>query len=250
MKLRTNTVKNKKGNKSKCSKDFSNIFAERLKHARLKRGMTQEQLAEKLGITNRALQSYEAAYTSNVRVPNLEIISQISNILECDITYFIGENDIDVLRKAVGSASEITKLSMDNIERLEKLKPAESYALNQMLIYCPHFLHSLVESISLINHSGHIVIYSDNAHDTSEIEHRLNNYNAQKMFQYDIQNQMTNIIELIFNDNYFRNMAIKEFHEYINHMYENEKQSILDLASSESIKNINIQEMISDLPNE
>lgn len=212
--------------------------------------MTQEQLGEKLGITARALQSYESTYTVNVRVPNLEIVSQIANILECDITYLTGENDIDVLRKVVGSASEITKLSMDNIERLEKLKPAELYALNQMLIYCPHFLHSLVESISLINHAGHIVIYSDNAHDTSKIEQRLNNYNAKKVFQYDIQNQMTDIIESIFNDEYFHDMAIKEFHEYINHMYENEKQTILDLASNESIKDINIQEMIADLPNE
>ena len=70
------------------------------------------------------------------------------------------------------------------------------------------------------------------------------------MFQYDIQNQMTDIIESIFNDEYFHDMAIKEFHEYINHMYENEKQTILDLASNESIKDINIQEMIADLPNE
>lgn len=117
MKTRTNTVINKKGNKSKCSNEFSNIFAERLKHAREKRGITQEQLAEKLGITPRALQSYESACTVNVRVPNLEIVSQIATILECDITYLTGENDIDILRKAVGSASEITKLSMDCILR-------------------------------------------------------------------------------------------------------------------------------------
>lgn len=64
--------------------------------------MTQEQLGEKLGITARALQSYESTYTVNVRVPNLEIVSQIANILECDITYLTGENDIDVLRKVVG----------------------------------------------------------------------------------------------------------------------------------------------------
>ena len=44
--------------------------------------MTQEQLGEKLGITARALQSYESTYTVNVRVPNLEIVSQIANILE------------------------------------------------------------------------------------------------------------------------------------------------------------------------
>ena len=127
MKTRANTVTNKKGNKSNCSSEFSNIFAERLKHAREKRGITQEQLAEKLGITPRTLQSYESACTVNVRVPNLEIVSQIATILECDITYLTGENDIDILRKTVGSASKITKLSMDNIERLEKLKPNDKY---------------------------------------------------------------------------------------------------------------------------
>lgn len=247
---RTNTVTDKKRNKSKCSNEFSSIFAGRLKRAREKRGMTQEQLAEKLGINSRTLQNYESAYTADARVPNLEIVSKIANILECDITYLTGENETDVFRKAVGSAAEITKLSMDNIERLEKLKPAELYALNQMLSSFPTFLHSLVESVSLINHNGHIVIYSDNAYDTSEIEQRLNNYNAKKMFQYDIQNQMTDIIESIFNDEYFRDMAIKEFHDYINRMYENERQSILDLTSNESIKNINIQEIIGTLPDE
>lgn len=245
---RTNTVTNKKGNKSKCSDEFSNIFAERLKRVREKRGMTQEQLAEKLGITPRALQSYESAHTVNKRVPNLEIVSQIADILECDITYLTGENDPEVLKVKIGSASEITGLSVDNIERLEKLKPAELYALNQMLVYFPHFLRSLVESISLMNHNGHIVIYSDNAHDTSEIEQRLNNYNAKKMFQYDLQNQMTDIIESIYEDEYFRDIAIKEFHEYVERIYKNSEQSILNMAENEPSKNISIQEMLTTLP--
>lgn len=249
MKTRANTVTNKKGNKSKCSNEFSNIFAERLKHAREKRGITQEQLAEKLGITPRTLQSYESACTVNVRVPNLEIVSQIATILECDITYLTGENDIDILRKTVGSASKITKLSMDNIERLEKLKPAELYALNQMLVYFPRFLHSLVESISLMNHNGHISVFSNDERDTSEIEQRLSEYNTKKVFQYDLQNQMTDIIELIFEDEYFRDMAIKESHEYVEHIYQNSKQTILDMAENDSNK-VSMQELLATLPDE
>lgn len=249
MKPRTNAVIDKKGNKSKCSKEFSNIFAGRLKYAREKRGITQEQLAEKLGITSRALQSYESACTVNVRVPNLEIVSQMANILECDITYLTGENDKDILRKAVGSASEITKLSTDNIERLEKLKPAELYALNQMLIYFPHFLHSMVESISLMNHNGRISVFSNDERDTSDIEQRLSEYNTKKVFQYDLQNQMTDIIESIFEDEYFRDMAVREFHEYVEHIYQNSKQSILDMAENDS-NELSAQELLATLPDE
>ncbi len=250
MKIRTNTVTSKRENKSKCSDKFANIFAERLQYAREKRNMTQEQLAEKLGITTRTLQSYEASYTVNKRVPNLEIVSKISDILECDISYLTGRNKEEVLKVEWGHASEITGLSVDNIERLGKLKSAELYALNQMLVFFPRFLHSLIESISLMHHNGRISIFSNDDHDTSEIEQRLSEYNTKKVFQYDLQIQMANIIESIFEDEYFRDIAIKEFHEYIKRIDQNSKQSTLDMAKNDPDKDLSIQEMIAALPDD
>lgn len=118
--IRTNKVDEK--NSSKCSFEFSYIFASRLKEAREYKKLTQEEVADKLGIGTRTYQHYEALSETNVRVPNLEIVSKLAKILDCDITYLTGENEKKEFRRDIKHASIITGFEYDAIEILEKSK--------------------------------------------------------------------------------------------------------------------------------
>ena len=51
-------------------------FAKNLKKARLDKGITQEQLAEKLGISVRYIQLLEGKNTPNVKVDTLEALAK------------------------------------------------------------------------------------------------------------------------------------------------------------------------------
>ena len=62
-------------------------MADRIKEKRLQKGLTQEELAEKLGLQKSAVAKYE-----NGRVENIKrsTIAKMSEILECSPTYLMG----------------------------------------------------------------------------------------------------------------------------------------------------------------
>ena len=62
-------------------------MADRIKERRLAMNLTQEELAEKLGLQKSAIAKYE-----NGRVENIKrsVIAQMSNILECSPAYLMG----------------------------------------------------------------------------------------------------------------------------------------------------------------
>lgn len=57
---------------------------ERLKEARISRGMTAKELAEKIGITSQAISQYERGEN----LPSTEVLFNISNILSFPLSYF------------------------------------------------------------------------------------------------------------------------------------------------------------------
>lgn len=131
---------------SRCSDNFSEIFAERLRKARDHKKITQEEIAEKLNISSRTYQHYEAFSESNVRVPNLEIVQKLSKILDCDITYLTGENNENEFRKDISNAASITGLDYETIEILEKSKDiaksqeGDKKYFNKIIIFVINFL--------------------------------------------------------------------------------------------------------------
>lgn len=110
--MRTNKVK--KNNLSKCSSEFSFSFSIRLREARKYKKLKQEDVAEKLGIESRTYQHYEAFSESNARVPNLEIVSKLAKIFDCDIDYLVANQK--ELRKDTSIASETIGLKYDTVD--------------------------------------------------------------------------------------------------------------------------------------
>lgn len=65
-------------------------FAARIKEIRKAKKLTQKQMAELLGTTERNYQYYE----SGAREPNLETFVTISDVLEVSTDYLVGRSDV------------------------------------------------------------------------------------------------------------------------------------------------------------
>ena len=64
-------------------------FAKNLKREWMLSGLTQKQMAEKLGISYRTYQNYELT-TQNNREPDLETLCKIAKILDVNVDYLLG----------------------------------------------------------------------------------------------------------------------------------------------------------------
>lgn len=65
----------------------------RIRELRKKKGLTQKQLAEKVGVTANAITNYETGISS----PKVEILYKIIDALECDANYLY-QDDIRIMR--------------------------------------------------------------------------------------------------------------------------------------------------------
>lgn len=105
-------------NCSKCSSDFTFDFSERLRKVRNARKLTQKYVAEKLGYQDqKRYNNYE-----NNRVPNLEEIIRIADILDCDVEYLCGLQG-DYFRrdsKTIVEASGLSQEAAENLTNHEK----------------------------------------------------------------------------------------------------------------------------------
>ena len=65
------------------------MIGNRLKQLREKKGLKQEVLAKKLGITQQMVSLYE----KNISEPDIETIKKLSEIFNCSIDYLLGKNE-------------------------------------------------------------------------------------------------------------------------------------------------------------
>lgn len=68
--------------------DINKVLQNRLKEERLKLGLNQIELADKLGTTNRTISNYENGF----REPNIEMLNKLANIFNCSADYLIGRS--------------------------------------------------------------------------------------------------------------------------------------------------------------
>lgn len=71
---------------NKGDKNMKSILSERLKEKRRKIGLTQEEIAQKLKIS----QSTYAGYETGKSQPDVETLSKIADILETSLDYLAG----------------------------------------------------------------------------------------------------------------------------------------------------------------
>lgn len=65
------------------------MFAQRLREIRMKRHITQQRMADMLGITLNAYQKYE----QSERNPSLDCLTKTANILDTSVDYLLGRDE-------------------------------------------------------------------------------------------------------------------------------------------------------------
>ena len=105
-------MSNKKKNLTEEEKNAMVERGRRLKEAREKAGLTQEDLAEKIG-DSKAMVGYREQGRKDI---SLSKCKQICDVLKCDMSYILGESDFRNLSDE--AISEKTGLSQDTIDIL------------------------------------------------------------------------------------------------------------------------------------
>ncbi|QDQ01164.1 helix-turn-helix transcriptional regulator [Lysinibacillus fusiformis] len=93
-------------------------LGERLKEARNKKGLTQIEVAKKLGVTNGALSGYERNY----RDPDTKMLKEMAELYEVSIDYLVGNTNKENLTPVLTEKDErdigkrMAKIKKDLIE--------------------------------------------------------------------------------------------------------------------------------------
>ena len=107
------------------------VFGKRLKELRKANGYTIEQFADMVGISKSTLGYYE----NDKRMPDIEILSRIANVLNVNADYLIGRTNTTALKGKMKTVCEFTGLSDCAVEYLSELVKNKDY-----------------EKLSVINH--------------------------------------------------------------------------------------------------
>ena len=107
------------------------VFGKRLKELRKEHGYTIEQFADMVGISKSTLGYYE----NDKRMPDIEILARIANVLNVSADYLIGRTNTTAQKGKMKTVCEFTGLSDSAAEILAQLVKDKDY-----------------EKLSVINH--------------------------------------------------------------------------------------------------
>jgi len=93
-------------------------FAERLLEVRKKRGMSQEDVAKKLGTQSPAIGRYERG----VAKPTIEVAAKLSDILGVSLDYLVGKTD-----------SELDALTLKRIQDVDTLSDEDKKTVYSLI---------------------------------------------------------------------------------------------------------------------
>lgn len=112
------------------------LFDKRLKEMRLKNHLTQEELAQKVGLTKTSICCYE----KGTRMPTLDTLIDLANELNVDLIYFLGS---DTYQVATDDITYGINLAKDEIKLIQKLR--KHYPLYTRLLEKPKRTIELIE---------------------------------------------------------------------------------------------------------
>ena len=113
--------------------DYRIEFSKRLIQLREQRGITQQELADKLKITRQSLSLYEKAE----RTINIELLARIADFFNVSTDYLMGRTDTATMNEDIQTACKITGLSEEAINKFAKIlnEPHTSASSRAVLLY-------------------------------------------------------------------------------------------------------------------
>lgn len=105
-------------------------FSERLKQLRQQFGWTQDDLANKMGVSRSTIAGYEAK--SKLREPDFETVQKLANLFDVSVDYLLGRTDSRETPqhdKINTSADEVTEL-LETLHKRPEMKMLFSITKN------------------------------------------------------------------------------------------------------------------------
>lgn len=93
-------------------------MAIRIKKCRLENNLTQEELAEKLGLKKSAVAKYENGRVENIKRSTIE---EMARIFDCTPSYLMGWDDMNTTVAAYKDGDNFTPEELQKIEEYKKL---------------------------------------------------------------------------------------------------------------------------------
>lgn len=141
------------------------VFGKRLKELRKANGYTIEQFAEAVGIAKSTVGYYE----NNNRMPDIEILAKIADVLNVPADYLLGRTNTAAVKGKMKTVCELTGLSDTAADFLSKLLKHQRYGTLDMLNY-------LIEDFANDCKEDYDMQGSKNLEDTSSILNALFSY--------------------------------------------------------------------------
>ena len=100
------------------------VFGKRLRELRKENGYTIEQFSDMVGISKSTLGYYE----NDKRMPDIEILARIANVLNVNADYLIGRTNTTAQKGKMKTVCDFTGLSDRAAEYLSELVKKKDYA--------------------------------------------------------------------------------------------------------------------------
>ena len=97
-----------------------------LKAARIKKGLTQEDVSNIMGVTRQTIQKYEAGVVTNIPCERLQIMAEIYDVSPADLMGWESpeehREENDILKFALfGGADDITDAMIEEVRQFAKM---------------------------------------------------------------------------------------------------------------------------------
>lgn len=123
--------------------NYKEEFSKRLIRLRERKGFTQQQLADAIGITRQSLSLYEKAE----RTINIELLAKIADFFNVSTDYLMGRTDVASMNEDIQTACKVTGLSEEAIKAIKNIHDNDPYRiLKRDIMYSSEILEKILLS--------------------------------------------------------------------------------------------------------
>ena len=145
--------------------DYVNKFAKRLVELREKKGLSQQQLADKLKITRQSLSLYEKAE----RTINIELLGKIADVFNVSADYLLGFSDVQSVDANTQAISKSTGLSEKALQNIQIFKEKRLNNIVNKIVESSHFISFIEECRNTYKSQTE---YSEKVYEENIVENR------------------------------------------------------------------------------
>lgn len=103
------------------------FIGERLKEARIKKGITQEELGNLVGVTKVSVCGYELG----TRTPSVDNFIQLTDVLDVDPNYLLGRENFVLSESETPYTKRVSEVDMRLLEEIKRHKRLYNYMVKE-----------------------------------------------------------------------------------------------------------------------